>query len=167
MSSLFRPFWTKNDVGRRSGTLAMTAESDTQGEQHGHQHRDVSGGWLRPAVFGAMDGLVTNVSLIAGVGGAYFTIGSVGGFSKNITSGYGFIALAALIFGRWSPRGAVAAALLFGFFSALNTLLSINVPNIPSTFVAMLPYVATIFAVAGLVGRVRAPAADGEPYTKE
>ncbi len=65
---------------------------------------------------------------VAGLGGAYFTIGSVGAFAKNITSGKGFIALAALIFGRWSPRGAVAAALLFGFASALQTMLSINVP---------------------------------------
>jgi simple sugar transport system permease protein len=103
---------------------------------------------------------------VAGLGGAYFTIGSVGAFAKNITSGQGFIALAALIFGRWSPRGAVAASLLFGFASALQTMLSINVPSIPSNLLAMLPYVATILAVAGLVGRVRAPAADGEPYVK-
>lgn len=104
---------------------------------------------------------------IAGLGGAYFTVGSVGGFSKNITSGNGFIALAAVIFGRWSPRGAVAAALLFGFFQALEVMLSINVPSIPSNLIQMLPYVATIVAVAGLVGKVRAPAADGEPYVKE
>jgi ABC-type uncharacterized transport system permease subunit len=103
---------------------------------------------------------------VAGLGGAYFTLGSVGAFGKNITSGNGFIALAAVIFGRWSPRGAVGAALLFGFASALQTLLSITVPGIPSNFLAMLPYVATIFAVAGLVGKVRAPAADGEPYVK-
>ncbi|MCW2754090.1 MAG: inner-rane translocator [Marmoricola sp.] len=104
---------------------------------------------------------------IAGLGGAYFTVGSVGGFSKNITSGNGFIALAALIFGRWSPRGAVAAALLFGFAQALQVMLSITVPSIPSNFLQMLPYVATIVAVAGLVGKVRAPAADGEPYVKD
>jgi simple sugar transport system permease protein len=103
---------------------------------------------------------------VAGLGGAYFTVGSVGAFGKNITSGNGFIALAALIFGRWSPRGAVGASLLFGFASALQVMLSINVPSIPSNFLAMLPYLATIFAVAGLVGRVRAPAADGEPYVK-
>jgi simple sugar transport system permease protein len=103
---------------------------------------------------------------VAGLGGAYFTVGSVGAFAKNITSGQGFIALAALIFGRWSPRGAVGASLLFGFASALQTMLSINVPSIPSNFLAMLPYLATILAVAGLVGRVRAPAADGEPYVK-
>ena len=103
---------------------------------------------------------------VAGLGGAYFTLGSVGAFSKNITSGNGFIALAALIFGRWSPLGAVGASLLFGFASALQIMLSINVPLIPSNFLAMLPYLATIFAVAGLVGKVRAPAADGEPYVK-
>jgi simple sugar transport system permease protein len=102
---------------------------------------------------------------IAGIGGAYFTF-QVGQFQKNITSGYGFIALAAVIFGRWSPRGAVAAALLFGFATAMQTTLSILVPAIPSDVVAMLPYLATILAVAGLVGKVRAPAADGEPYVK-
>jgi len=105
---------------------------------------------------------------VAGLAGAYITIGTIGAFSKNISSGKGFIALAALIFGRWSPRGAVAAALLFGFADALQTELSIiQTPvQIPSAFLAMLPYLATIFAVAGLVGRVRAPAADGEPYVK-
>jgi len=103
---------------------------------------------------------------IAGLGGSYF-IFQVGQFQKNITSGQGFIALAALIFGRWSPRGAVAAALLFGFASAMQLTLSINAPSIPSNVVATLPYLATIVAVAGLVGRVRAPAADGEPYVKE
>ncbi|MBO0845740.1 MAG: ABC transporter permease [Nocardioides sp.] len=103
---------------------------------------------------------------IAGLGGSYF-IFEVGQFQKNITSGQGFIALAALIFGRWSPRGAVAAALLFGFASAMQVTLSINAPAIPSTFVAMVPYIATILAVAGLVGKVRAPAADGEPYVKD
>jgi general nucleoside transport system permease protein len=103
---------------------------------------------------------------IAGLGGSYF-IFQVGQFQKNITSGQGFIALAALIFGRWSPRGAVAAALLFGFASAMQLTLSINAPSIPSNVVAMLPYLATVVAVAGLVGKVRAPAADGEPYVKE
>jgi simple sugar transport system permease protein len=106
-------------------------------------------------------------SAIAGLGGAYFTIGSVGGFTKNISSGNGFIALAAVIFGRWSPRGATAAALLFGFAIAVQNNLSINVHGIPSYFVQMLPYLATIVAVAGLVGKVRAPAADGEPYVKQ
>jgi simple sugar transport system permease protein len=107
--------------------------------------------------------------LIAGLGGAFLTIGAVGAFSANISSGKGFIALAAVIFGRWSPRGAVAAALLFGFTNELQVLLSVvGTPvQIPSAFLSMLPYVATLFAVAGLVGKVSAPAADGVPYTKE
>jgi ABC-type uncharacterized transport system permease subunit len=107
--------------------------------------------------------------LIAGLGGAFLTIGAVGAFSGNISSGKGFIALAAVIFGRWSPRGAVAAALLFGFTNELQVLLSvIGTPvRIPSAFLSMLPYLATLLAVAGLVGRVRAPAADGVPYVKE
>jgi ABC-type uncharacterized transport system permease subunit len=105
---------------------------------------------------------------IAGLAGAYLTIGAVGSFTKNISSGKGFIALAAVIFGGWSPRGAIGAALLFGFADALQTLLSFTPTpvTIPSNLLAMLPYLATLFAVAGLVGRVRAPAADGQPYVK-
>ncbi len=109
---------------------------------------------------------VVVAGLVAGLAGAYLTLGTVGAFSKNISSGKGFIALAAVIFGRWSPRGALGAALLFGFADALQTVLSfIGTPvAIPSSFLAMLPYLATLFAVAGLVGRVRAPGADGVPY---
>lgn len=104
--------------------------------------------------------------LIAGIGGAYLTIGSAGNFTPDMSSGMGYIALAALIFGRWTPLGALAAALLFGFTTELQSVLStINVP-IPSDILLMAPYVATIIAVAGLVGRVRAPAADGKPYIK-
>jgi ABC-type uncharacterized transport system permease subunit len=104
--------------------------------------------------------------MLAGIGGAYLTIGSVGTFSKDISSGLGYIALAAMIFGRWSPLGATAAALLFGFTEALGSFLgSITVPISPF-LLAMAPYVATIIAVAGLVGRVRAPAADGRPYQR-
>ncbi len=104
--------------------------------------------------------------LLAGIGGAYLTVGSVGTFSPGMSSGLGYIALAAMIFGRWTPLGATAAALLFGFTEALgNVLGSINVP-IPSYILAMAPYVATIIAVAGLVGNVRAPRADGKPYIK-
>jgi simple sugar transport system permease protein len=105
--------------------------------------------------------------MMAGLGGAYFTLGSVGSFAKNMTSGRGFIALAAMIFGHWSPLGAFAAALLFGFADALQSILAVlNVP-IPSQFLLMAPYIATILAVAGLVGRVRPPAADGQPYVKQ
>jgi len=104
--------------------------------------------------------------IIAGFGGAYFTLLSTTNFNKGMTSGLGFVALAALIFGRWSPIGSLFASLFFGFTSALAfSLGSIGSP-IPSQFLNMLPYVATIVAVAGLVGRVRAPAADGKPYVK-
>jgi simple sugar transport system permease protein len=106
--------------------------------------------------------------LIAGLAGATLTIGGSGAFNGNISAGKGFIALACVIFGRWSPRGAVAAALLFGFTDELQSLLSAVSPpvSIPSAFLGMLPYLATIIAVAGFVGRVQAPAADGEPYVK-
>ena len=103
---------------------------------------------------------------IAGVGGAFFTVGSVGSFGKEMTAGAGFIALAALIFGKWSPIGAVFAALLFGFANNLQSTLSIIGVSIPSEFMLMVPYIATIIAVTGLVGRVRAPAADGIPYRR-
>jgi general nucleoside transport system permease protein len=106
--------------------------------------------------------------LIAGLGGAYLTVGNVGTFSEGMSNGKGFIALAAVIFGKWSPRGAVGAALLFAFSDALQTVLSIvgSPVSIPSNILLMLPYLVTIFAVAGLVGRTQAPAADGEPYVK-
>lgn len=110
-----------------------------------------------------------NVSLagvIAGGGGAYFTLAAVGSFGKEMTAGAGFIALAAVIFGRWDPIRATLAALLFGFASNLQNTLSIVGSPVPSEFMLMLPYVVTIFAVAGLVGQVRGPAAAGKPYVK-
>ncbi len=110
-----------------------------------------------------------NVSLagaIAGFGGAYFTLGSVGGFTKEMTAGAGFIALAAVIFGRWDPLRATMAALLFGFASNLQSVLGVIGSPVPSEFMLMLPYLVTIFAVAGLVGSVRGPAASGKPYVK-
>lgn len=103
---------------------------------------------------------------IAGYGGAFFTIGSVGAFSREMTAGMGFIALAALIFGRWTPLGAVAAALVFGFADQLRSVLSISGTPIPSEFMMMVPYIATIIAVSGFVGKVRAPAADGVAYKR-
>jgi simple sugar transport system permease protein len=103
---------------------------------------------------------------VAGIGGAYFTIGSVGSFTKQMTAGAGFIALAGLIFGKWTPKGAVIAALFFGFADNLQgTVTIIGVP-IPSEFMLMVPYVATIIAVSEVVGRVGAPAADGIPYSR-
>jgi simple sugar transport system permease protein len=110
-----------------------------------------------------------NVSLagaIAGFGGAYFTLGLVGSFSKEMTAGMGFIALAAVIFGRWHPIKATLAGLLFGFATSLQNALGIVGSPVPSEFMLMLPYVITIFAVAGLVGVSRPPAADGKPYIK-
>lgn len=109
--------------------------------------------------------------LVAGLAGATLTVASGTSFIKSPTgmsSGLGFIALAAVIFGKWNPRGAVAAALLFGFTQELQTLVStIGTPIVvPSAIMLALPYLVTIIAVAGLVGRSMAPAADGEPYSK-
>jgi simple sugar transport system permease protein len=105
--------------------------------------------------------------LIAGFGGAYFTIGSVGGFNENMTAGRGFIGLAAMIFGRWHPVGALAAALVFGFADSLQVKLAILDTGIPSEFLLMAPYLVTVVVVAGVVGQARPPAADGQPYIKE
>jgi len=104
--------------------------------------------------------------LVAGIGGAVFTIGAVGIFSQSMTAGAGFIALACLVFGKWTPRGALVAALFFGFANSLQSNLSISGVALPSELMLMIPYVATIIAVSGLVGRVRAPAADGIPYSR-
>ena len=103
---------------------------------------------------------------VAGLGGAFFTLGALGAFSREMTAGKGFIALAAVIFGRWSPLGAVAAALIFGFADNLQGLLTITGTPIPSEFMLMVPYIATIIAVSGFVGKVRAPAADGIAYKR-
>ena len=105
--------------------------------------------------------------LIAGLAGAFLVVGTGQGntFSLNMSSGQGFIALAVVIFGRWSPLGAVAAALLFGFAEQLQALLAQAGAPIDSNLLLTAPYIATLIAVAGVVGRVRAPAADGKPYT--
>lgn len=103
---------------------------------------------------------------IAGLGGTVFTIGNGIAFNKEMTAGAGFIALAAVIFGQWDPFKATLAALLFGFASSLQNTLSVIGSPVPSEFMLMLPYLVTIFVVAGVVGRSRAPAADGIPYTK-
>ena len=104
---------------------------------------------------------------IVGVGGAFYTVVSVSAFGKGMTAGAGYIALAAVIFGKWDPVKAAMAALLFGFASNLEGALSIVGAPVPSQFMLMLPYVVTLLAVAGLVGRSRAPGASGEPYVKE
>jgi len=103
---------------------------------------------------------------IVGGGGAFFTLAAIGSFGKDMTNGAGFIALAAVIFGRWDPIRATLAALLFGFATNLQSTLSIVGSPVPSEFMLMLPYVVTIVAVAGFVGRSRAPAASGKPYVK-
>ncbi|MFI5696166.1 ABC transporter permease [Kribbella sp. NPDC051586] len=110
---------------------------------------------------------VLSAGILAGLGGAFFTVGYAGSFSKEMTAGNGFIALAALIMGRWHPIGATVAALFFGFATQLQSQLQIIQTPIPGQLLLMAPYLATIIAVAGLVGRVRAPKADGEPYVTE
>ncbi|MGE5138924.1 MAG: ABC transporter permease [Rudaea sp.] len=114
----------------------------------------------------------TNVilgGLVAGLGGIYFTLGSVGRFDKLMTGGRGFIALAAMIFGSWTPIGSFMSSLIFGFTDALQIKLQILVGqvNIPSEFLLMLPYVVTMVVLAGVVGRAVSPAADGKPYEKQ
>ncbi|MDZ5662888.1 ABC transporter permease [Nocardioides sp. S-58] len=105
--------------------------------------------------------------LIAGMGGAYYSLVSVSQFNREMTGGAGYIALAAVIFGKWDPIRATLAALLFGFASNLQGVLSAIGSPVPSQFMLMLPYLVTIFAVAGLVGRSRPPAADGVPYRQQ
>ncbi|WP_260729804.1 ABC transporter permease subunit [Dactylosporangium roseum] len=104
--------------------------------------------------------------LIAGVGGSFLIVGagSAVTFSENMTSGMGYIALATVIFGRWTPKGAVLAALLFGFVTQLQSLLSLAGAPINPNILLMAPYVATLVAVVAFVGHSRAPAADGQPY---
>jgi ABC-type uncharacterized transport system permease subunit len=112
--------------------------------------------------------------LIAGIGGAYFSLGVVGTFEDGMTRGQGFVALAAMIFGNWNPTGGFLAALLFGFANALQVKMQILEPvlpfidrPIPPEFLQMAPYILTIIVVAGVVGRAIAPAAEGKPYEKQ
>jgi simple sugar transport system permease protein len=101
---------------------------------------------------------------VAALGGTWFTLDAVSSFDENMTAGRGFIALAALIFGRWHPVGAFIAALVFGFSEELQQRLAVLDTPIPSELLLMTPYIVTIIVVAGLVGRSRPPAADGVPY---
>jgi ABC-type uncharacterized transport system permease subunit len=105
--------------------------------------------------------------MIAGMGGAYFTIGSVGRFDKLMTAGKGFIGLAAMIFGNWNPIGALGSSLIFGFADSLQVKMQILDIPIPTEFLQMAPYIVTIIVLAGLVGRVHPPAADGSAYEKQ
>jgi ABC-type uncharacterized transport system permease subunit len=103
---------------------------------------------------------------LAGLGGAYFTLQQIGNFLPNMTGGRGFIALAAMIFGKWTPIGTFLASLLFAGADAFSGRLQISGVNFPYQILGMLPYVITIIVVAGAVGRAVAPAADGKPYKK-
>ncbi len=105
--------------------------------------------------------------LMAGVGGAYFTIGTVGRFEKLMTAGKGFIGLAAMIFGNWNPIGALGSSLIFGFADSLQVKMQILNTPVPSEFLQMAPYVVTIIVLAGVVGGVHPPAADGAVYEKQ
>lgn len=105
--------------------------------------------------------------MMAGFAGGYFTLGSVGRFDEVMTAGRGFISLAAMIFGNWTPFGSFGAGLLFGFADSLASKLAILGVRIPSEFLLMAPYIATMIVLAGVVGRGQMPAADGEPYEKE
>jgi simple sugar transport system permease protein len=109
---------------------------------------------------------VVTSGMLAALGGAYLSVGFVGSFTPNMTEGRGFIALAAMIFGKWKAWGAMWATLLFGFANALADRLSQPNPTLGTLFEA-LPYVLTLIAVAGVIGRSRAPAADGIPYVRE
>ena len=105
--------------------------------------------------------------VFAGLAGAFLTLESVGSFERAMTNGRGFLALAIMIFGKWTPLGSWGAALLIGLAYALNTQFQFLGLEIPPQFIGMLPYLLTIVVLAGLVGRARPPAADGIPYEKE
>lgn len=104
--------------------------------------------------------------MLAGLGGAHLSLGTLDVFRQGMTSGRGFIALAAMIFGKWHPIGALGASLLFGFFQALQIRLQGVVP-IPNEFIQMIPYLFTVIALAGAIGKATPPAASGKPFKKE
>jgi len=104
---------------------------------------------------------------IAGFAGAYMSIGQIGFFQESMSAGKGFLGLAAMIFGNWNPGGAFLGSIIFGFFDSWQNKLSILQVGIPSEFLSMAPYIATMIVLAGFIGRARMPAADGTPYKKE
>ncbi|MGL4424896.1 MAG: ABC transporter permease [Cetobacterium sp.] len=104
--------------------------------------------------------------VFAGLGGTYLSIGALSQFSKEMSAGRGFIALAALVFGKWKPKGVLFASLLFGFADAGQTIIQQYVTFIPPQFIQMIPYLLTLLALAGVVGKAVAPSASGKPYDK-
>ena len=118
------------------------------------------------SVFGVRYAAVVLSGMLAALGGAYLSIGFIGSFDENMTAGRGFIALAAVIFGKWRPFGAFGACLLFGFASALANALQTEA-SVSVNLLSTLPYVLTLVALVGLIGRSRPPAAVGRPYVKQ
>jgi simple sugar transport system permease protein len=118
------------------------------------------------SVYGVRYAAVVVSGMLAALGGAFLSIGFTGDFAENMTSGRGFIALAAVIFGKWRPGWAFAATLLFGFGFALSIPLQ-READVSSSLLGTLPYVLTLVAVAGLIGRSIPPAAVGRPYRKQ
>jgi simple sugar transport system permease protein len=118
------------------------------------------------SVYGVRYAAVILSGVLAALGGAYLSIGYLGSFTENMTAGRGYIALAAVIFGNWRPFGAFAAALLFGGSTALSFRLAQPWPA-PSVLFQALPYVLTLIAVAGVIGRATPPASAGRPYVKQ
>ena len=106
-------------------------------------------------------------SILAGLGGVWFTIQSVDVFNPGMTNGLGFIGLAAMIFGKWNPFGALLGALIFGLGSSITTTVSIFRPDIPSRIPQMLPYILTIIVLTGVIGIANPPAAENKPYEKQ
>lgn len=104
--------------------------------------------------------------VFAGIGGAYLSIGALAQFSKEMSAGRGFIALAAVVFGKWKPKGVIFAAILFGFFDAIQTVIQQYFSAVPPQLIQMMPYVLTLLALAGVVGKAVAPSASGKPYDK-
>jgi ABC-type uncharacterized transport system permease subunit len=117
------------------------------------------------SVYAVRYAAVISSGMLAALGGAYLSIGFVGSFNENMTVGRGFIALAAVIFGKWHPFGAAAGCLLFGFSSGLAQRLQ-GEADISANLLSTLPYVLTLIALVGLIGRSRPPAAVGRPYVK-
>jgi simple sugar transport system permease protein len=104
---------------------------------------------------------------IAGLAGAYMSIGAAGRFNEGMTAGKGYLGLAAMIFGNYNPAGALLGSLIFGFFDSWQEKLALLQVGVPPDLLGMAPYLATMIVLAGLVGRARVPAADGLPYEKQ